>query len=88
MKASVEVYKGIEFIQVSALPVDQRNEILKSLSGRLIIKILRNDVLLKDCVQYQHYEFWYENIFSKLRVEERQTVSEPISSFELSRIAS
>ena len=87
MKAVVEIYKGIEYIQLSVLPEDQKNEILKSLSDRLVIRILRNDVLLKDCVQFQHYEYWYENIFSKLKIEEEQTVSEKVPTLILTTLA-
>jgi hypothetical protein len=65
MKAVAENYKGIEFVQISSLPLNQKNEILKSLGERLIIKILKKDDLLKDCVQFQHYDYWYENIFKK-----------------------
>ncbi len=64
-KVASEIYKGIQYIQISSLPQNQRNEILKSISSRLIIKILKDDSILHDCIQYQHYEFWFENIFSK-----------------------
>jgi hypothetical protein len=88
MKAAVEIYKGIEYIQISTLPQDQRNEIMKSLSDRLIIKILRNDSLLRDCIQYRNYEFWYENIFSKLEVtEKKQHATEQVSSLMLRKLA-
>lgn len=65
MKVASEIYKGIQYVQISSLPQNQRNEILKSISNRLIIKILKDDSILHDCIQYQHYEFWFENIFNK-----------------------
>lgn len=66
MKVASEIYKGIHYIQISSLPQSQRNEILKSLNQRLVIKILKGESILHDCVQYQHYEFWFENIFKKI----------------------
>lgn len=87
MKAEVEIYKGIEYIQVSSLPRDQKDEILKSLSDRLIIKILKNDTLLKDCIQYQHYDFWYESIFSKIKVQEKQPVTEVVHAIDVATFA-
>lgn len=84
MKVASEVYKGIEYIQISTLPQNQQNEILKSISSRLIIKILKNESILSDCVQYRHYEFWFENIFKKTAPPaENSQVEETIQSFLL-----
>lgn len=79
MKAAAESYKGIHYIQISSLPLIQKNEILKSLNSKLIIKILKNDHLLRDCVQYQHYEFWYENIFSNSILKEELPIMEKLN---------
>jgi hypothetical protein len=79
MKAAAESYKGIHYIQISSLPINQRDVILKSLNSKLVIKILKNDHLLRDCVQYQHYEFWYDNIFSNTLVTEEQPLMEKLN---------
>ena len=59
MRAQPENYKGIEFVRISALPEDQKKLIWNSLHEDKIIKILKDDCLLNDCVQFQDYQTWY-----------------------------
>ncbi|MGC4020992.1 MAG: hypothetical protein QM734_03165 [Cyclobacteriaceae bacterium] len=63
MKIAAENYKGIKYVRISALPSEQKNHIWKTINHNLIIKILMGDSLLNDCIQYQHYQAWYENSF-------------------------
>ncbi len=66
MRVPAENYKGIEFVRISALPEDQKQLIWTSLKRDKIIKILKNDCLLNDCIQVHDYEAWYtENYFVK-----------------------
>jgi hypothetical protein len=66
MRVPAENYKGIEFVRISALPDEQKQLIWTSLKRDKIIKILKNDCLLNDCVQVHDYEAWYtENYFVK-----------------------
>jgi len=67
MLVASETYKGIKFVRISSLPLEQKNYIHKSINPNTIIKILQGDTLLNDCVQYKHYENWYRNIYSPLR---------------------
>jgi hypothetical protein len=71
MLAASENYKGIKFIRISSLPSEQRNQIWKSLNPDIVIKILKGETLLADCVQYKHYLSWYENIFNSKSGRER-----------------
>ncbi|HLZ16047.1 MAG TPA: hypothetical protein VKQ08_03370 [Cyclobacteriaceae bacterium] len=80
MQARSENYKGIEYVRISSLPVSQRETIYKSLNHNLIITILREDGLVKDCLQYRHYITWYENVFDAL-------VEENLASMRASSIA-
>jgi len=57
--AEREIYKGIEFIRISKLPQDQRDRILASFPKEKIIKILHDEVILKDCIQYLDYQEWF-----------------------------
>lgn len=59
MKTPAENYKGIEFVRISALPEDQKQLIWTSLKRDKIIKILKSDCLLNDCIQVRDYEAWY-----------------------------
>lgn len=62
MKAFIENYKGIEFVRISALPEDQKKVFWNSFDRHKIIKILRNEELLNDCIQYRDYQDWYKHI--------------------------
>jgi hypothetical protein len=69
MRVASEIYKGIEFVRISSLPVEQKEKLWESFDRRNIIKILKDKSLLKDCVQYQHYKNWYEQTYtSKVEV--------------------
>jgi hypothetical protein len=59
MTAQAENYKGIEFVRISTLPEDQKQMIWTSLKRDKIIKILKSDCLLNDCIQLHDYETWY-----------------------------
>lgn len=59
MKAAAEIYKGIEFVRIFSLPDEQKVLIWQSLDRSKIIKILRENTLLNDCIQYQDYLSWY-----------------------------
>ena len=59
MTAKAENYKGIEFVRISTLPDDQKRMIWTSIRRDKIIKILKSDCLLNDCIQVQDYEAWY-----------------------------
>ncbi len=69
MRAAPENYKGIEYVQISSLPAEQKEIIYSSLHRKLIITIMKGDVLLNDCLQYHHYTSWYENIFAPAAAE-------------------
>ncbi|CAN5152282.1 hypothetical protein BH09BAC3_BH09BAC3_16620 [soil metagenome] len=53
-----EVFKGIEFVRISALPQDQKDKIWKSFSQDKIIKIAKDEAVLVDCILYQDYLSW------------------------------
>lgn len=86
MRTSSENYKGIEYVQISSLPTAQKNVIWKSINLNLIITILKEDALLNDCLQYQHYLAWYENAFKlptyKKPVEEEVAAHELVFAFK------
>lgn len=63
MLVEAESYRGIDFIRISSLPTEQKGNIRHTLNHHQIIKIKRDDSLLTDCVQYTHYQLWYEEIY-------------------------
>lgn len=58
MRALSEIYKGIEFVRISSLPEDQKAAIWQSLERDKVIKILKADSLLNDCILYTDYIEW------------------------------
>jgi len=66
MKVLAEIYKGIEFIRISKLPEEQRKQIVQVLPSDSIIKILKESELLTDCVQFKHYEAWFDQQYKKV----------------------
>lgn len=64
MKAAAEIYKGIEFVRIFSLPDEQKVLIWQSLDRNKIIKILRENTLLNDCIQYSDYLAWYSQVIA------------------------
>jgi len=73
----VSIYKGIEYIRVSQLPEEEKEQIRNWLNADLIIKIQTNKELLPDCVVYKNYVHWYENIFTKISPADVSTEKKP-----------
>jgi hypothetical protein len=68
MKVVVEIYKGIEFVRISNLPVEQKELISNSNLSRKVIKIMKDETVLHDCLQYRDYLEWYEKYKGTNRV--------------------
>jgi hypothetical protein len=66
-KISIRIYKGIEYIQLSALPVAQAESLKQTLNERTLIKILMDDVILHDCVLYSAYEKWFASNIEEVK---------------------
>jgi hypothetical protein len=63
MKVSSSFYKGIQYVQVSALPVEQRERLLHTIDSELFIKILVDGKVTGNCLQFKDYETWFENVY-------------------------
>ena len=62
MLVDPEHYKGISFVRISMLPAEQRVKIRESFSRELIVKILRDNTLINDCIVYDDYVSWFRLI--------------------------
>lgn len=60
MKVLAENYRGIEYVRISKLPDEQKANLVQALPSDKIIRILQENELLTDCVQFKHYEAWYK----------------------------
>jgi hypothetical protein len=63
MMVKSKVYRGIEFIQLSELPGDQKEMLSNTFNKSLVIKILVSGKVLNDCIQFRDYMTWYEGVF-------------------------
>lgn len=63
MKVNSTIYKGIEYVQVSSLPVDQKEKLLETINHDLFIKILVDEKLIGNCLLFKDYEMWFENVY-------------------------
>ena len=63
MKVKSSVYKGIEYIQINSLPLDQKTRILETVNSELLIKILADGKVIGNCLQFKDYEFWFDNVY-------------------------
>jgi hypothetical protein len=71
MRVKSEVYKGIEFVRISNLPPEQKEIIRQSLSNDKVIKILKEEIMFTDCIQYRDYLEWFEQ-YHKMRLASLQ----------------
>lgn len=65
MKVNSKIYKGIEYIQLTDLPNEQQDLIIQHLEEDDFIKILVENSVISDCIQYKDYEAWFDTIFRK-----------------------
>ncbi|MEJ0054603.1 MAG: hypothetical protein WDN75_02535 [Bacteroidota bacterium] len=54
----IENFKGIEFVRISSLPEEQKKKIWESSLKGKIIKIVKDQTLLNDCIMSQDYNSW------------------------------
>jgi len=78
MKVRSKNYKGIEFVQLSELPKEQKEKISESLSEDSLIKILMNETVVSNCIQYKEYEFWFDNVYKEHK---------PVPALKMERMA-
>ncbi|MBL0741752.1 hypothetical protein [Chryseolinea lacunae] len=76
MKVKSTVYKGIEYVQVSALPKDQMEKLLQTINRELFIKILIDDKLVSNCIQFKDYETWFDHVYGLEVIPARKTKKE------------
>ena len=73
MLAKAKIFRGIEFISVRELPDDQQL-LLKHSRDPERIKILVDEQILSNCIQYREYCQWYLSIFKQSIVPEQTEV--------------
>jgi hypothetical protein len=75
------VFKGIEFIRISDLPLDQQPGIKEWANNEVVIKIQTEDKLYSDCIQYKDYLYWFESILKEATTTETKlTITKGINN--------
>jgi hypothetical protein len=59
MKADAKLFKGIEYVQLSELPQNQREILTQTINQELFIKLLVDGKIVSGCIQYKDYSKWY-----------------------------
>ena len=80
MKVNSTIYKGIEYIQVNALPPEQKEKLLQTINHDLFIKILVDEKLIANCLLFKDYEVWFENIYKPQTKGSEQTTKKGVES--------
>ena len=84
MGAKSENFKGIEFVRISSLPEDQKEKIWRSFQTDKIIKIVKDQALMNDCILYQDYVSWLSQ--NQVAIT-KSTPSTPLATHVFSKLA-
>jgi hypothetical protein len=78
MNVNAKVYRGIEFVTVSELPVQQQLLLQHSLEPERI-KILMDGKIQENCIQYKAYSEWHATVYQRsVSAVKPKAVEEPI----------
>lgn len=88
MKVERKIFKGIEYVQVAELPLVQREKLLQTINRDLFIKILMNDEVVSECLQFKDYSSWFDNVYKAkvLAVSEAEESIKVTASLALDKI--
>ena len=82
MKVKSTIYKGIEYVQINTLPKEQMDSLLKTINRELLIKILIDDKLVGNCLQFKDYESWFDLVYSSDKPSATKAVKEKEKTLE------
>lgn len=63
MKVQGRVYRGIEYINIQELPIDQQQALHQSPSYPERVKIMIEGKILDGCLLYRSYLEWYVQVY-------------------------
>jgi hypothetical protein len=70
MKVKAKLYRGIEYVEIDDLP-EYQQKLLSEKADIELIKILIDNKVISNCLQYCQYSQWYETVF---KVEREKVV--------------
>jgi hypothetical protein len=75
MKAKVNLYRGIEYVVVDDLPINQQ-KLLAANPSLERIKILIEGQIKSNCIQYAAYELWFIAVYRPEQEKQAQSVAD------------
>ncbi len=84
MKVNSRVYKGIEYVELSDLPVDQQDKIRELTAEDFLIKILIDKTIVSNCIQYKDYLNWLEKSYPMEKAPVRRERQTEAPAFQIS----
>jgi hypothetical protein len=61
MGLTVEQFRGIQFVRISSMSKDQQEQVWNSFDRDKIIKIVKEQSLLNDCILFSDFTAWQAN---------------------------
>lgn len=58
MGLNVEQFRGIQFVRISSMSKDQQEQVFNSFDHEKIIKIVKDQSLLNDCILFTDFAAW------------------------------
>ena len=61
---SPQNYRGIFYVKLDTLPIEQKNQFSNWIPSADLIKLKVEESIIDNCVNYQDYLYWFENFYS------------------------
>jgi hypothetical protein len=75
MKAKANLYRGIEYVVIEDLPVNQQ-KLLATNPAVERIKILIEGQIKSNCIQYAAYELWFIAVYKPEQEKQAQYIAD------------
>lgn len=62
MGLNVEQFRGIQFVRISSMSKDQQEQVWDSFDREKIIKIIKDESLMNDCILFSDYTAWQAGV--------------------------
>jgi hypothetical protein len=79
MKLPATLYRGIEFVRIEDLPINQRKLLQLSPDFPERIKILMDSKMTGECLLYAAYTSWYSTVYNAKAIHEPQAVRQHVT---------
>jgi hypothetical protein len=78
MKVQPTYYRGISFVHIPDLPLEQQQALKSSPKVPERIKIMMHGKIIDECLQYARYSEWYLGVYKVAQAEGTYAVNAPV----------